>query len=55
MLTKEARSIKKQLSFRLDEEQIKKLKIILIEENISLQKLIEDFLTNYISEHQDKK
>jgi hypothetical protein len=52
---KEVIYIRKQVPFRLDEELYKKLRIIAINENTTIQEIIEKFLKQYIEEHQDKK
>lgn len=42
----------KQIPIRLDDDLHKKLKIIVIEENTTIQKVVEDFLKSYVEEHQ---
>jgi len=45
----------KQIPIRLDDELHKKLKILVIEENTTIQKLVEDFLISYVKEHQKEQ
>ena len=45
----------KQVPVRLDDELHKKLKIIVIERNTSIQEVLEKFLKTYIEEYQKEK
>jgi hypothetical protein len=45
----------KQVPIRLDEDLLKKLKIITIQEDTSIQEIVEKFLIQYVNEHQNKK
>ncbi len=44
----------KQIPIRIDEELHKQLKIITIQNDTSIQKIVEEFLREYVKTHQQK-
>lgn len=45
----------KQVPIRIDDELHKKLKIITIKNDTTIQKLVEDFLKKYVAEHEHQE